>query len=140
MWLYKNKEFTSEDIGDAIGMVYCVTHIPTGKKYIGKKKFWSKRRAPPLKGKKRRRTIIKESDWQTYHGSSEIVKEMVEAGDLFSREVIHLCYSLGEMNYMELHEQVTRGVLFSDDYFNGIIQVKIHKSHVGKMKNPGDRN
>lgn len=134
-WIYKGKEFTSDDIGEHIGFVYIITSISDNKKYIGKKKFWSVTKRPPLKGKKRRRTIIKESDWKNYFGSSENVKALVEeqGADAFKREILHLCDSLGEMSYLELVEQIDRKVLFSDEYHNGIIQCRINQSHLTKM-------
>lgn len=128
-WYYNNEPFTSENIGEYIGFVYLITDT-NGKKYVGKKLFISKRRAPPLKGKTRKRTIIKESDWKTYYGSSDEVKTLIESGETFSREILHLCKSKGELSYMELKEQVDRQVLLRKDYYNGIIQVKIHSSHV----------
>jgi hypothetical protein len=128
-WLYKNEPFVSEDIGEYIGFVYIITDN-NDKKYVGKKLFKSKRKAPPLKGKTRKRTIIKESDWKTYYGSSEEVKELIESGASFRREILHLCKTKGQLSYMELKEQVERKVLLRDDYYNGIIQVKIHASHV----------
>jgi hypothetical protein len=128
-WMYKNKPFTSEDIGDYIGFVYLITDA-NGKKYVGKKLFKSKRKIPPLKGKTRKRTVIKESDWKTYYGSSDEVKALVESGSSFRREILHLCKTKGQLSYMELQEQVDRKVLLRDDYYNGIIQVKIHKTHV----------
>ena len=68
---------------------------------------------PPLKGKSRKRIVIKESDWQTYYGSSDEVKALVE--DIgeggFKREIIHLCKSRGVMSYMEAKEQFDREVL-----------------------------
>ena len=67
-WKYKNKLFESEDIGDYVGFVYIITDLSNNKKYIGKKNFWSTRRLPPLKGKSRRRTVKKESDWKDYFG------------------------------------------------------------------------
>jgi hypothetical protein len=128
-WMYKNKPFTSEDIGDYIGFVYLITDA-NGKKYVGKKLFESKRKIPPLKGKTRKRTVIKESDWKTYYGSSDEVKTLVESGSSFRREILHLCKTKGQLSYIELQEQVDRKVLLRDDYYNGIIQVKIHKTHV----------
>ena len=128
-WYYNNEPFTSGNIGEYIGFVYLITDT-NGKKYVGKKLFISKRRAPPLKGKTRKRTIIKESDWKTYYGSSDEVKTLIESGETFSREILHLCKSKGELSYMELKEQVERKVLLRKDYYNGIIQVKIHSSHV----------
>jgi hypothetical protein len=133
MWYYKGKEFTSEDIGDYVGFVYVLTNLSTNKKYIGKKTLISKRRLPPLKGQKRRRTKIVESDWKTYYGSNDEIKTLVEnsGGDLFHREILHLCKGKGEMSYLEMKEQVEREVLLKpDEYYNGIIQVKIHRNHV----------
>ena len=136
MWLYNGKEFTSEMIGDNVGFVYVITNNADGKMYVGKKQFQSKTKLPPLKGKKRKRIVIKESDWMSYYGSSELVKELVESQgcDAFKREILHLCTSKGEMSYLELIEQVERKVLLSDDYYNNIIQVRIHGSHVKKIR------
>lgn len=132
MWFYQGKEFTSEMIGDYTGFVYMITDKSNGKKYIGKKLFKSKRRLPPLKGKTRRRTKIVESDWQDYFGSSDEVKSLVEehGRDNFEREILHLCNTKGHMSYLELHEQMKRHVLLDDNFYNGIVQVKIHRSHV----------
>ena len=56
---------------DYIGFVYKITHIPTGKYYIGKKFFWKILKRPPLKGKKNKRHEKQPSDWKEYWGSSE---------------------------------------------------------------------
>jgi hypothetical protein len=132
-WIYLDEPFTSEDIGDNIGFVYLLTD-PNGKKYVGKKLFVSKRKLPPLKGKSRRRTVVKESDWKTYYGSNEEVQLLAESKIIFKREILHLCKTKGELSYMELKEQIEREVLLRSDYFNGIIQVKIHASHVRNIK------
>lgn len=135
MWFYDGAEFTSEMIGDYLGFVYIITDKSNGKKYVGKKLFKSKRKLPPLKGKTRSRTVIKESDWQSYYGSSDEVKALVEelGSDNFHREILHLCTSKGELSYMELKEQVDREVLLREEYYNGIIQVRINKSHVKNL-------
>lgn len=136
MWIYDGNEFTSEMIGDYVGFVYIITIKHTGKKYLGKKLFESTRRLAPLKGKTRKRKVVKESDWKTYYGSSEDVKLLVEemGPDNFEREIIHLCEKRGEMSYLELYEQIVRGVLLSDDWYNGIVQAKIHKNHVKGLR------
>jgi hypothetical protein len=133
MWSYKGEEFTTEMIGDNIGFVYIVTDTVTGMKYIGKKGFFSKVTKPPLKGKKRKRRSIKESDWKSYCGSSETVKTLVEENGLdhFEREILHLCKSKGEMSYIEMREQIVRDVLLKpDEYLNGFVGGKIHRNHL----------
>lgn len=135
MWSYNGEEFTSEMIEDNIGFVYIVTDGETGMKYIGKKLFFSKVTKPPLKGKKRKRRSLKESDWKTYCGSSETVKQLVEENGLdhFDREIIHLCKSKGELSYMEMKEQIVRDVLLKpDEYHNAFVGGRIHRNHILK--------
>ena len=131
-WTYEGKPFDSDQIEDNIGFVYLITDLTNDKKYNGKKNFWSTRRLPPLKGKTRRRTVKKESDWKEYFGSSEQVKLLVEESgqERFKREIIRLCKSKGEMSYYEAKEQFDREVLFSDEYYNEFIGCKIHAKHV----------
>jgi hypothetical protein len=135
-WNYKNKEFTSEDIGDYVGFVYMITDLDNGMKYIGKKNFFSRTRLKPLKGQKRKRTKITESDWQSYHGSSDEVKALVEShgSDRFHREILHLCKGKGEMSYLEMKEQIVRDVLLKpDEYYNAFVGGKIHRNHVKNL-------
>ena len=137
MWSYNGEEFTSEMIEDNMGFVYIVTDKKTKMKYIGKKAFFSKVTKPPLKGKKRKRRSLKESDWKTYCGSSETVKELVEENGLdhFDREILYLCKSKGELNYMELREQVLRDVLLKpNEYHNAFVGGKIHRAHIKKLQ------
>lgn len=135
-WYYKDEEFTSEMIEDYVGFVYLITDKSNNKKYVGKKLLTSKRKLPPLKGKTRRRTVVKETDWQKYYGSSEEVKLMVEekGADNFHREIIFLCNSKGELGYLEAKYQFEHDVLLRDDFYNGIIQCKVHRNHVRSLK------
>jgi len=140
-WLYDGEIFTSEMIGDYLGFVYEIVD-PNGKKYLGQKRFHRKITRPPLKGKKRKRIVYKESDWRTYYGSSSEVQELVEqhGPNHFSREIIRLCKTKGEMNYMEAYYQFKREVLLRDDYYNGIIQCRINQSHVKDLIITKERN
>jgi serine/threonine protein kinase len=135
MWFYKGEEFTSEMIGDYVGFVYLITDKSNDKKYVGKKLLTSKRKLPPLKGKTRKRNVVKETDWQKYYGSSEQVKLMVEEKgvDNFYREILYLCISKGQLGYLEAKYQFEHDVLLRDDYYNGIIQCKIHRNHVRSL-------
>lgn len=136
-WTYKDKLFTSEDIGEYQGFIYEITDLSNGMKYIGKKNFWAKKTLPPLKGKKRKRRSIIESDWKKYHGSSELVKQLLlEHGeDNFKREILRLCASKGEMSYWETKIQLERDVLLKpDEYYNSFVGCRIHRNHVLKKQ------
>ncbi len=137
-WYYEDKEFAPDEefLKDWVGFVYLITEKETGMKYIGKKLFWSHRKLPPLKGKKRKRKVIKESDWQTYHGSSAKILEMLKENgtDKWHREILMLCTTKGELSYMEAKLQFDNDVLLRDDYFNGIISCRINQTHVKNLK------
>jgi len=139
MWQYRNEDvlMLPEDI---IGFVYVITNLTTNRKYIGKKLAnFSKTKIKTITtktGVKKKKKIRykEESDWKNYWSSSEELKgDVKELGENnFYREILHYCYSKGSLSYMELKEQIERKVLESDEYMNGIIQVRIHKSHLKK--------
>lgn len=137
-WYYKGVEYrpTEDELKQHYGFVYIITELSTNKKYVGKKQFWNTKKLQPLKGKKRKRIVVVESDWKNYYGSSDVVKQLVEANgaNAFHREILHFCNSKGELSYVELVEQVDRQVLLRDDYYNGIIQCRINKSHLKGMQ------
>ena len=107
-WYYKGTAFTSDDIGDFFGYVYCITNKTTGKKYIGRKYFVQKRK--PKGGK---RKVTSESDWKKYYGSSpELKADVSEFGrSNFSREILSLHTTLGKTNYEETRQLFVNNVL-----------------------------
>jgi len=136
-WYYKDKEFTSDMLEeDEIGFVYEILDKHTNMKYIGKKLVKSTRKLPPLKGKKRRRTKVIETDWETYYGSSEEVKALVEESgpDRFHREILHICNTKSELTYFEMKEQIDREVLLRpDEYYNAFIGGKLNRSGLKRL-------
>lgn len=132
-WLYKDKEVTDESIPEGSeGFVYKITHTPTGKYYIGKKSLWAKRTLPPLKGKKRKRRVIKESDWKKYHSSNDWIKTQVKEGneDDFKREIIQFCPSKKSLTYYELRWQLYYDVLADDNSLNENLLGKFYKRDI----------
>lgn len=111
------------------GFVYRIENKENGKFYIGQKKIIKVEKRPPLKGKVRKRKIVKQSDWKTYCGSSNDLKNDVkEAGkDKFKFTIIRFCDCKWEMTYWELYHQMHNHVLFREDSYNGIINVRISK-------------
>ena len=132
-WTYEEKPFSSDDIDGHIGFVYEITDTLNGKKYIGKKKLSSTRTLKPLKGQKRKRKVVSESDWMDYYGSSEEVKALVEefGVERFNRKILRLCKTTAEMSYYEIKEQVERDVLLKpDEFYNAFVGAKIHRNHL----------
>jgi len=117
-----------KDIDKYTGFVYIITNISNQRYYIGQKKFWKIEKKKPLKGKKRRRWVKKESDWQTYYGScEELTNDVKLFGDWnFSREIVRLCKTKSEMNYYEAKLQFEMDVLFDDRSYNRLINCKIN--------------
>ena len=127
-WLYKGSEINeiSDLPNNAFGFVYQTTHLPTNKKYIGKKSLmynlkkklgkkekalWEGKGRPPVY-----KRVLKESDWKNYYGSHSFIKEANEE-DL-KREILEIAYHKKELTYLECKYQFTLGVLESRSYLN----------------------
>ena len=131
-WIYENKIFESEDIGDAIGFVYLITNKVNNKFYIGKKSL-SMSKTKQIKGKKKKTRV--ESLWKGYYGSSPALKEDVDrlGKENFKREILHLCYSKTDLTYLELREQIDRRVLETETAYNDWIMCRVRKVNI-KLK------
>lgn len=125
---------------DCIGYVYIITNVLSGRKYVGKKlakfsktTYKTVKLKNGTKKKKRIRSKI-DSDWQEYWGSSPNLQADIEklGKENFTRQILHYCKSKAETSYIEAREQFERRVLESDEYYNGIINCRIHGSHILK--------
>jgi hypothetical protein len=141
MWLFLGTEIT-ELPDDKVGFVYLITNLDTGRSYIGKKlskfsrvKYKVITQKNGIKKRKKIRSKV-DSDWQTYWSSSPEVQADVRAlgPDKFKREILYFADSKGQLSYLEAREQFQRQVLENpDQWYNGIIQCRIHRSHVLKV-------
>ena len=130
-WTYKGK-VVEELPEDCEAFVYLITNLKNHKMYVGKKLAKFKTTKKPLKGRKNKRRGTKESDWKTYWGSSEnLIDDVKSLGeDNFTREILYYCPSRGVASYLEAKEQFERKVLETDEYYNGIINVRIGGSNI----------
>lgn len=118
------------------GFIYEITNKTTGKTYIGKKQCKTKLKRKPLKGKKNKRIEVKETDWRNYTSSSvELNNDIAKLGkDKFIFKIIKICGSKWELAYFEIKEQIHREVLLNDNFYNGIINVRIGRPPKNMLK------
>jgi hypothetical protein len=111
------------------GFIYKITCLSNNRKYIGKKQCQSILKKRPLKGKKNKRHEIKETDWKSYTSSSRELNEDIEryGKENFRFEIIELCDSKFALAYKEAKIQFEEEVLLRDDYYNGIINLRVSR-------------
>jgi hypothetical protein len=106
------------------GYIYMTTNLETGRSYIGKKNFFHKTNVklgkkelanlPVTRGRtKQTKLVIKPSDWKTYYGSSQEIKEDLKKypKDKFVRVLLKLCKTKKELTYYENKYLFQYGVL-----------------------------
>lgn len=148
MWLYKNEviESINQMPEKSYGFIYQVTHLPTNRKYIGKKVLYfernvklGKKELQALKEERKskgiggrtpaKKKVVKESDWKTYYGSQTEIKELVNNGKEsdFKREILkfvdnkkHLTYY--ECKYLFIYEVLEN----NEEYINDNILAKFY--------------
>ena len=136
MWLYQNKEIKelTDMPEDIFGFIYEVTHLPTGRKYLGKKQLISVTKKPL--GKKelalitdkrasKSKVVRKESDWKTYYGSHSEIKSLIKEGKQseFSREILIFTPNKKLHTYYENKFLFMKGVIEPDsNYINDNIE------------------
>lgn len=130
-WTYQGKK-VEELPEDCEAFVYLITNTTNDRKYVGKKLAKFKKTRPPLKGRINKRRSKVESDWRDYWGSSDQLQEDVNqiGEDKFTREILYYCPSRGVASYLEAREQFERRVLEKDEYYNGIINVRVGGSKI----------
>jgi len=141
-WRYGDKIFTSDDINDYFGFVYCITNKSTSRRYLGRKYFWSFRKPP---GKKRR--VKQESDWKKYYGSCPELKEDIKkyGKETFSREILSLHETRATCNYEETRQLFLNNVLMEslDDgtpaWYNGNILGRYLRKDYGNFETNTER-
>ena len=148
MWLFKDKviESIEEMPQDTYGFIYLVTHLPSNRKYIGKKVLYfernvkiGKKELQALKEERKakgmggrpssKKKVVKESDWKTYYGSQTEIKELVKNGKEsdFRREILKFVNSKKHLTYFECKYLFIYEVLENNqEYINDNILAKFY--------------
>jgi hypothetical protein len=142
-WIHKKQKV--EDIShfsnNTHGFIYKITHIPSGKSYIGKKVLFHNKKVKLTKkdlelyeGVVGRRPSYKlaitESDWQKYWGSNKSLLELLktEPKENFTREILMVAPSKKLLTYYETQALFIHRVLEEPDlYFNDNILGKFYR-------------
>ncbi len=129
-WLWEGEPYEPEE--GHLAFVYRIVRLDTGRSYVGKKLLTRAVTRPPLKGKVRKRRSRAESDWRSYWGSNEELRdEVVLLGEkAFRREVVRPCRSKTEATYYEAKLQLELDVLLhTERFYNSFVGCKIHRTH-----------
>ena len=148
-WTYKGR--IVNDISDmpegTYGFIYVTKHIPSNKKYLGKKvlffernKKLGKRALEALKEERLKKGIkgrvplkqkvIKESDWKDYYGSHKDILKLVKEGSVMDFDRKILCYVPNKklLTYFECKYLFINEVLeHQEEYINDNILGKFYR-------------
>jgi hypothetical protein len=118
------------------GFIYCITCIITNKKYIGKKQCITIKKKQPLKGKTKKRHQAVETDWRVYTSSSRELNEdiKIHGKNNFKFEILQFCESKFALAYAEAKLQFDKEVLLREDYYNGIINLRVSRPGISRVK------
>lgn len=148
MWKFKNKLL--QDISDfepnTYGFIYQTLHVPTNKRYIGKKVLFfnrnkklgkkellilkEERKSKGIRGKTPTKKLITlESDWREYYGSHEFILKKLKENkqNEFKREILCLAHNKKHLTYLETKYLFDYNVLESEEYLNTNILGKFFK-------------
>ena len=148
IWLYKNLPITSiQSMPEGTyGFIYEVTHIPTGKKYLGKKVLYfernkrlGKRALAALREERKakgiggrvplKQKVITESDWKDYYGSHETIKKLIanHPVEQFERRILQYVSNKKQLTYFECKHLFINEVLDTrNNYINDNILGKFY--------------
>lgn len=124
-WLLDEKLTQLDEL--PFGFIYIITNNISNRKYIGKKQCITTKKRPPLKGKKNKRHEKVETDWKSYTSSSNDVNNDIKSIGIhnFTFKIVKYCNSKWELSYHEAKIQFEREVLLTNEYYNGIINLRI---------------
>ena len=137
-WKYKNTIIDGVDKmpKGVFGFIYEIA-TENGKKYIGQKTLFTKRKRKfgkkesklvTDKRKKLYEIVVKEGDWQTYTGSNKELNEDITKGMKYTKKILFFAYHKKQLGYIETRELFLNNVLDTDsNYYNSNILGKYYR-------------
>ena len=136
-WIYQGGEVSDKPPRNTMfGFIYLITY-ENGKKYIGKRQFFStvkknfgKRKLAEMTDKREKtyEMVTKENDWRNYVGSSK----RVEGYQIKSKEILEVCNDKLNLTYAEQKWLMRKDVLVDDDFVNDCIGGKFYAGKISK--------
>ena len=147
-WRYKDQLITgiSDMPEGTYGFIYRVVHIPTKKKYIGKKVLFfernvklgkketealrEERKAAGIGGRvPAKKKVVKESDWKSYYGSQTEIKALVKGSkpEDWTREILEFVPTKKLLTYYEIKHIFINDALENQDFLNDNILGKFYQ-------------
>ena len=123
-WYMQSGEILEDPPEHTQGFIYRIDNLETGEWYIGKKNFWTKKKYPPLQGKKRNRYKLVETDWRDYQSSSNLVQTWPE--DKIKKTILHMACDKTMLALLETKEQLKNENLYSKYCVNQMIHCRIN--------------
>jgi serine/threonine protein kinase len=153
-WRFKDRLITEiEDMPEGTyGFIYKVVHLPTKKKYIGKKVLFfernvklGKRETEALREERKaagiggrvpaKKKVVKESDWKTYYGSQEEIKKLARTSkpEDWTREILDFVPTKKLLTYYEIKHIFKNDALEDSDFLNDNILGKFYQKDFIKV-------
>lgn len=116
-------DFIPENV---LGFLYKITDKNSKKYYVGIKQISKRIKRKPLKGKKRNRIHVSESDWKTYCGSSgEISEEVRKNESNYSFEILSFHSTKTLLKYSEAEYLIRNNCLFDSNCYNQMFNYRL---------------
>jgi len=124
-WYYNSEVFDPTEPVNHYGFIYKIVFEDGDGNlfsYYGKKSLWKKKTLQPLKGYKRKRVSMVESDWRTYTGSTDASKDMIPV----AKNILMFADSKNHLSFLESKVLFENDVLFNERCLNANIMGKYY--------------
>ncbi len=124
MWHFNGEPYTAIDNKRYLGFIYRIDNLTKSKSYLGQRTFYT-----------RSGRYYKESDWQSYTGSSNALNHDIADGDEITKTILRFCVTKNEMNYHETKQILLHDALINDGFYNEWVKATITGKDCKKWSN-----